>query len=227
MRLASKEVIQVEMAILQLREQLEMPSNDNMQGMLRQISVLYEDQAGAMHCFADAVKSDITGPVRDCNKYCSAAKEALKGRDEKQFNVEELSHYLAKSRYQLNELRGGQAVADDPGADHSVLAPLRSGAKAMSGYFYDQFDKMKGVDVLAAKQQKLVQVEKRIGDLEQALKQAREASETADDAIIREMDHFESILQMELKDDLLPTLVSLHQDYLRKTAARWSAVSSD
>lgn len=227
MRLASKEVIQVEMAIMQLRDQLTMPSNDAMQEMLRQISVLYEDQAGGMHCFADAIKADITGPVHEHSKYCATAKEALKGRDEKQYTVEELSHYLAKSRYQLNELRGGQASGDDPGVDHSVLAPLRSGAKAVTGYFSEQYDKIKGVDVLAAKQQKLVQVEKRIGDLEQALKQARDTSEAADEAVIKEMEFFERVLQEELKDDLLPTLISLHQEYLCKTAARWNAIASD
>lgn len=221
MMMASKEVNQVQSSMKGLG-MIEGDSSDpSLQQMLTSLGVFYEDQANAMKVFADSIKTDLTGPIHEYYKYCVNAKEALKIRDERQFNAEEIAHYLAKSRHQLTELRGGQATFDDPGADNSMLAPLKSGARAVSGYFSDQIDRMKGVDVLTAKQQKLVQLEKRIEALEQAVKSARDAADSADAAIEREMDHFERVLKNELKENFVPTLVALHKNYLEKSSARW------
>jgi len=227
MRAAGKEVVQAEAAILQLKEQLGMSTDEVGNGTFRRVSVLYEDHALATHAFADAMKCDLTGPLHEYVKYCSAAKDALKERDDAQLTYEELTHYLAKSRYQLTELRGGQPVPDDPGADRSLLAPIRSGARSITGYLAGQFDRMKGVDVLEVRQQRLQQVEKRIRELEGAVRMAREAGETADGAVVREMEHFEWVLQQELKEDFLPTLIALHKAYLAKSTSRWAAALPD
>lgn len=221
MRMASKEVNQVQSAMSGLEMLDPHKPEESLQQMLTSLGVLYEEQANAMHVFADSIKTDLTGPIHEYYKYCLNAKEALKIRDERQFNAEEIAYYLAKSRHQLTQLRGGQTTSDDPGADHSVLAPLKSGARAVSGYFSDQIDRMKGVDVLTAKQQKLVQLEKRIEALEQAVKTARDAADSADAAVEREMEHFEGVLQKELKDNFVPTLIALHKAYLSKSSARW------
>jgi hypothetical protein len=222
MRMVGREVHQVQASMAGLEVLNSMPSADpSLQQMLTSLGVLYEDQANAMHIFADAIKAGLTSPIHEYYKYCLNAKDALKMRDERQFNAEEIAHYLAKSRHQLVELRGGQTTAEDPGADHSMLAPLKSGAKAFSGYFSGQIDRMKGVDVLTAKQQKLFQLEKRIEVLEQAVKNARESADLADSAMEREMEHFERVLQEDLKENFVPTLLALHKSYLEKSSARW------
>lgn len=220
MRTASREFLQIEAAAVELNEQLNGSGPLQIEHVLTRMSVVYEDQANALHGMAESIKCDLATPLHEYSKYCSNTKDVLRARDDKQFNSEELAHYLNKSRQQLNELRGAGAVE----AEASLLGPIRSGAKAMSTYLHDQIDRMKGVDLLTAKQQKIAQIEKRLGDLEAAIGTAKETSAVADASVEAEMEQFEAILKGELETMFLPALSALHQTYFAKSEARWKTV---
>lgn len=193
--------------------------DESLQKQLARLSLASEDQSQLYHDFAVSLKTEFITSVHEWHKYSCAAKDSLKARDEKQGNCADLNAYLSKSRQQHNELRGMSTGQDE--ADPSLLGPIKQGAKAVSSYVNSHIDKMKGLDMITAKQQKIVTLEKRIGDLEAALKAAEGQSATADEVVEREMAHFEDVLRNELQDDLLPTIQRLYHQLMTKSVSHW------
>lgn len=224
MRMASQDFIQAQANFSQLRAMLDSEDTMQLDVMMTKMAVIYEDQANTINSYAVALKADVVTPIHEFTKYSNAAKECLKLRDEKQVNSEELSHYLVRSKQQLSELRGlSSESSQDPGRHReSILGPIKSSAKAMSSYVSDHIDRMKGVDTVSAKQQRLAQLEKRISDLETAVKVAKQSSEEIDLEIDKEVEHVEEVIKREMDDEVLPKLSSIQQTFMTKSSHLWS-----
>ncbi|KXN70470.1 putative lipid binding protein [Conidiobolus coronatus NRRL 28638] len=122
--------------------------------------------------------------VREYLAYCQVAKAALKLRDQKQVDFEELSEYL---QAQLNERE-------------KIRTTGRGGG--LSSFLKDTYDGIKGIDHEVTKQDRLSKCEEKINELEDAVHVSGEVSNAFSNELVKEYKYFQINKTADFKNSL-------------------------
>ncbi|KAI8611893.1 hypothetical protein BC830DRAFT_1139217 [Chytriomyces sp. MP71] len=123
--------------------------------------------------------------VQEYIGHCMSAKETLKTRDQKQTDYEELGVYLTNH------------ISDRDKA----LNPQRGGG-GIASFLSSKMQELQGVDTERARQQRIVKLTGKIGELQEAVKASEEMSLAFNRELVREIDFYERLKLEDLRVDL-------------------------
>ncbi|KAI9136958.1 putative sorting nexin-4 [Paraphysoderma sedebokerense] len=139
---------------------------------------------------------EFSSHIKEYLSYCHAVKYALKLRDQKQLDHEELSDYLAKAQIEKQKLLSGLSTSSGIG-----------------GYIKEKYEEMKGVDAETLRREKLKKCEDRITELTSAIQLASQVTDTFSSTLLTEIDFFQTVRIHDFKE--------IMGDYANSQATFW------
>ncbi|KAI7859844.1 hypothetical protein BDC45DRAFT_162866 [Circinella umbellata] len=128
------------------------------------------------------------GEVHDYMSYYSVMKGVLKLRDQKQLDFEELSDYLQ------------QTITERERTLHP--RPGDNNAYNITGYFTGKINEVRGADADKIKREKVLRLDDRIRELQEAIEQTHEVSIAFSEQVKREDDFLARSKSSEMRDAL-------------------------
>ncbi|KAI8140829.1 hypothetical protein BJV82DRAFT_621302 [Fennellomyces sp. T-0311] len=127
------------------------------------------------------------GEIHDYMSYYSVMKGVLKLRDQKQLDFEELSDYLQ------------QTVAE---RERTLHPRPGDSTYNIAGYFTDKINEVRGADADKIKREKVLRLNDRIRELQDAIEQTHEVSTAFSEQVKREDDFLAQSKAAEIRDAL-------------------------
>lgn len=138
----------------------------------------------------DQSDEEYLGNVHDYLHYCSQVKSVLRIRDQKQVDYEELVHYLEKTTQERDETaRYGHA-------------------SGLFGMIKGKMDELKGTNLQLKKQERVQRLEKKIVELQQAVKDAGATQVEFSNEVVKELELFQSNKEADFKDFFMELIES-------------------
>ncbi|KAH6569319.1 hypothetical protein BASA50_003390 [Batrachochytrium salamandrivorans] len=116
--------------------------------------------------------------------YCQSVKDVLKARDQKQVEHEELANWLSSHK---SDRERTMSTGKSPG---------------ITGFFKDKINDLKGVDPEKARQIRLIKLDARIEELEEAVGQSNVTADSFSKQVVREIDAFQTLKVLDFTDYL-------------------------
>ncbi|KAI7856769.1 hypothetical protein BDC45DRAFT_502266 [Circinella umbellata] len=147
--------------------------------------------------------------VHELLAYCHAAKTTLRARDQKQLDFEELSAYLDRTRQERERtLNPGRHL--DGGVNISELVT-------------DKINEVRGIDMVRARREKLVRLERKIKELESEVANANDESNAFNKQVIKEFELFQQAKTEEMKQGLVAYADS-HIKFYETGVSIWESI---
>lgn len=143
--------------------------------------------------------------LKDLEHYITSIKNLLKLKDQKQIDYEALTEYLNKSITDKNNLLTGGGT---------------------SNFFTNKFEEFTGVNHEVARREKLSKLEKKIENLTGEVDNAKKVVDSFEKQTVHEIQYFETIKSIELKDtlgDLADNNIKFYKDLI----AKWSTIEKE
>lgn len=147
--------------------------------------------------------------LRDMDAYVLALKALLRTRESKQLDFEALSDYLAKSA-----------------SDRDSLASQHGAGMGASGFLRSKVEDFRGIDHEQARRQRVRKLEVEIERLTGEVENAKKATEAFDEHTVKEVEDFERIKTVEMKDTL-GDLADAHIEFFQDTIETWEKFLED
>lgn len=142
--------------------------------------------------------------LKDLEHYITAIKNLLKLKDQKQIDYEVLNEYLIKAVHDRETLLAGGG----------------------SNFFTNKFEELAGVNHEVARKEKISKLERKIQDLTKEVDSAKKLVDSFEKQAFNEIQYFENIKSIELKDtlgDLADNNISFYKNLIEK----WSNIEHD
>lgn len=170
--------------------------------------------------------------------YCRGAKQALRLRDQKQFEWQDLHDHLAATREELANLTGdpshraaSPSAGDEPPEPQSMSASagelIRAHKSAVVNFFTEKIDSFRGVDPITSRAERTRRLQERIAELEAALATSKTQSGSIDGRLEEEFAGFQAMIGREVHQLVLPYLSEAWESFHRDELALWDAFVSE
>lgn len=140
--------------------------------------------------------------LKDLEHYIVSIKNLLKLKEQKQIDYEALTEYLNKS---VNDKQ-------------TLLAGGTTGS-----FFTNKFEELTGVNHEVSRREKLSKLEKRIENLTVEVENSKKVVESFEKQTLSEIQYFENIKTIELKDSL-NKLADENIEFYEKMIAKWTEI---
>ncbi|KAI9318375.1 lipid binding protein [Dichotomocladium elegans] len=190
---------------------------------IQTLSAMETGIASQLHGFSDAIEkyvramSEMTrdedlfflNDIHELLAYCHSAKAALRARDQKQVDFEELSAYLHRTIQERER----------------TLHPGRNldGGLNIAEIVTDKINEVRGINIQQTRREKLVRLERKIKELESEVARANDVSNAFSNQIIKEYDVFERAKTEEIKQGLMAYADS-HIKFFEQGASVWENI---
>jgi sorting nexin-4 len=158
----------------------------------------------------------------ELGQYCRSAKHALKLRDNKQFEWQDLTDHLESSKEELAHL-SGEATSSTAGVGEKI----RANKSAMVNFLAGRFDSMRGIDPITSRADRIKKLEARIKELDETSVSSQAQSKEVDAMIDSEFVGFTLMLSKEIKNGLVPNLRDTWTRYHQQDLELFSSFSRD
>ncbi|KAI8927651.1 hypothetical protein BC831DRAFT_451720 [Entophlyctis helioformis] len=148
---------------------------------------------------------DYVSMLRDYSAYCQGVKDVLKARDQKQVDHEELTNWLQSHQSDRDRT---MSTGKSPG---------------IAGFFKDKINDLKGVDPEKARQIRLVKLDAKIQELQEAVAQSGVTAEAFSKEVTKEIDYFQQFKVHDLKQ-YLRHYIDAQIEFHEKGLEHWSDV---
>lgn len=143
--------------------------------------------------------------LKDLEHYITSIKNLLKLKDQKQIDYEALTEYLNKSITDKNNLLTGGGS---------------------SNFFTNKFEELTGVNHEVARREKLSKLEKKIENLTGEVENAKKVVESFEKQTIHEIQYFENIKSVELKNTL-GDLADNNIEFYKNLIEKWTKIEKE
>lgn len=150
------------------------------------------------------VDGDYIVSLRDMESYVGAIKALLKQREQKQLDYEALVEYLNRATNERNSLQSG-------GGTNFLRAKVED---------------IRGVDHEASRQERLRKSETKVKELTKEVESAKITSETFEEFAMNEVQIFETIKNMEMRDTL-SALADHNIEFYKRVIDSWEKIQND
>ncbi|PJF17411.1 hypothetical protein PSACC_02771 [Paramicrosporidium saccamoebae] len=158
----------------------------------------------------------------ELGQYCRSAKNALKLRDNKQFEWQDLADHLESSREELAHL-SGEATSSTAGVGEKI----RANKSAMVNFIAGRFDSMRGIDPITARADRIRKLEAKVKELEETSVSSQDQSKEVDAMIDSEFVGFTLMLSKEVRSGLVPSLRDTWTQYHQQDLELFSSFLRD
>lgn len=187
-------------------------------GLLADYGQVLEEEAVSAASIVEQLGAKVQLLLADYADYCQNARQALKLRDQRQFDVQEMTESLTTATDELAVLSGtGDAEVDR----------FTAGKTAVFNFLNEKVDQLRGLDPIAAKSERKRKFEQRIVDLEISLEKAKAASAKVDETIVREFSLFQQVLRYDFAKNLVPNMKEVWHDHLKRVEHCWDSFAQD
>ncbi|CAO3677714.1 unnamed protein product [Umbelopsis vinacea] len=162
----------------------------------------------AMKILSDKAETDWTSEIHEYVAYCTAVKTVLKLRDQKQVDFEELTEYLTATEKERERTMHPTTV--DRGLN-------------ITGFLTDKIQEVRGIDSEKMRREKILKLDMRIRELQEATQQSKEVSTSFSDQVEREYKYFEESRTVEIKK-ALSSYTKAKTDFHSKALRDWQDV---
>lgn len=186
---------------------------------------LLEERSANIATMGTGVDMKVYLPLSEFAQYCRGAKHALRLRDQRQSEWQDIEEHLNAAREECSELSGDTAKSSS--SEVTAGERLRASKSAVVSYLSERIDSFRGIDPITARTERMKKLENRIKELIEALEAGQEQSKTIDVTVEKEYHGFLVILAREFREQLIPgqcaAWINLHQQDL----SLWSAFARD
>jgi sorting nexin-4 len=158
----------------------------------------------------------------ELGQYCRSAKQALKLRDQKQFEWQDIADHLESSKEEHSQL-SGEPTAGNAG----VADKLRANKSAMMSFLSERLEALRGVDPVTARAERIKKLEEKMKELEEVAVTSQDQSKEIDATILSEFTGFTSMLSREIKNELVPNLRDTWIPYHQQELELFSSFAKD
>ncbi|KAI8580083.1 hypothetical protein K450DRAFT_239293 [Umbelopsis ramanniana AG] len=162
----------------------------------------------AMKNLSDKGEADWISEIHEYIAYCTAVKTVLKLRDQKQVDYEELTEYLA---------------ATEKERERTMHPSMMDRGLNITGYLTDKIQEARGIDSEKMRREKILKLDMRIRELQEATEQSKEVSTSFSDQVEREYKYFEESRTVEIKN-ALEGYTGVKTEFYTKALRDWKDV---
>ncbi|KAJ2961611.1 hypothetical protein NQZ79_g3120 [Umbelopsis isabellina] len=157
---------------------------------------------------SDTAEADWISEIHEYLAYCTAVKTVLKLRDQKQVDFEELTEYLAVTEKER---------------ERTMYPTMMDRGLNITGFLTDKLQEVRGVDSEKMRREKILKLDMRIRELQEATQQSKEVSTSFSDQVEKEYQYFEQSRTVEIKD-ALASYTDAKCNFFSKSVADWKDV---
>lgn len=183
----------------------------NLRAYIKIFATAVEETAGGVRDLKEHSEQNYLTSLKDMDAYILALRQLLKLREQKQLDFEALTDYLQKAAFDRDHLASQSAYSSGLGA---------------SGFFRNKMEDMRGVDHEQSRKERVRKLELRIDELTQEVEDARKQTEAFDESVVREIDDFERIKAIEMRDTL-GDLAEANIHFYRNQLGVWEKMLRD
>lgn len=169
-----------------------------------------EQQSHLWKNLRDHTDNSYLSSLRDMEAYCTALKQLLKTREQKQLDFEGLTDYQSKA----------VSERDNLASNNSAIATHGLTPSAATAFLRQKVEDVRGVDHEATKRDKLRKLEVQIRRLQDEAEGAKKVSEMFDEQVVKEVADFERIKAVEFSDTL-GGLADAHLSFFKASVEIW------
>ncbi|KAM3586565.1 intercellular trafficking and secretion, variant 2 [Umbelopsis sp. WA50703] len=136
---------------------------------------------------SDSPESDWISEIHEYLAYCTAVKTVLKLRDQKQVDFEELTEYLTVTEKER---------------ERTMYPTMMDRGLNITGFLTDKLQEVRGVDSEKMRREKILKLDMRIRELQEATEQSKEVTTSFSDQVEKEYQYFEQSRTVEIKNAL-------------------------
>lgn len=189
----------------------------NITNSLHQFAETSKAYSKAMQEMTEKEEMQFLNEIHALLAYCSAAKEVLKARDQKQLDFEELSNYLQQTIHERERTQFPGRKYNDRGG--SVVG----GGMQITEYVTDKINEVRGVNMEKLRREKLSNLERRINELREEVTKANDESNGFSSQVVKEFEVFQKTKTLELKQGLI-AYADCHIAFYEKGTAIWANI---
>ncbi|KAI8870037.1 hypothetical protein GQ42DRAFT_122930 [Ramicandelaber brevisporus] len=175
--------------------------------ILHQTANTLRDQSNSARELTAHCEEEGLSQLHEYVSYTRAFRHALRNRDQKQLDIEEIESYKDSNIAERDRLVTGG----------------RTGGSGIGGFFKDRMNDLRGANTDELKQEKVVKLNERIQQLEEAVKLGRAQVDAASEELINEEDIFRSIKAIDFKRSMTD-IAQQQMEFYEKYAAAWESL---
>lgn len=192
-----------------------------MRSILGDYSQLMQEEGTLVATMAEEMDIKVSLLASELSGYSHNAKKALKLRDSKQQEWQDLQDHLNSCREELRILSGQDNTSTTSNTATSNTGITESGASdkiwsrktVMVNYLAERLDSIRGIDPVTSRTERIRKLEQRITELEDTKKISQSFSTKVDSNISKEFQIFMAILDWEVKESYVSNMANIWINY--------------